>query len=150
MSNVADHIHQLEALWQSDFPLNRSMKLAVRDYKSGSIRTSAPLAGNTNTHGTAFAGSLYALQALSAWGLVWLELKQAGIDGSIIHASGDIEFHAPITGDIQIQCNWVQAADHLRQLRDHGRVKFTLTTSAGARADASPGAHFSGVYLIRT
>ena len=126
-SKLSEYILELEALWQSDFPLNRSMRLAVDDYQPGNIRTHAPLQGNTNTHGTAFAGSLYALQALSAWGLIWLELKTAEIDGSIIHASGDIKFHAPLLADIQIECCWSNAKQQLEQLAKTGRIKFELT-----------------------
>ena len=148
MSDVtSSYVEELEALWQSDFPLNRSMRLTVADYKPGLIQTKAPLEGNTNTHGTAFAGSLYALQALSAWGLIWLELRRAGIDASIIHASGDIKFHAPLGTDIAIQCHWSDYPQLLAQLRDTGRIKFELHTTVALGAEHC--AEFSGVYVVR-
>ncbi|MEM7096702.1 MAG: YiiD C-terminal domain-containing protein [Pseudomonadota bacterium] len=141
-------IKDLENLWATDFPLNRSMQLSIKDYQPRSLRTFAPLVGNTNTHNTAFAGSLYALQALSAWGLIWLELKVAGIDASIIHARGDIKFPAPLTTDIQMQTQWPDAADALEQLTKKGRIKFELAVSA-AEPQAEPSSTFSGVYVVR-
>ena len=109
MPDMTHLIKELEDLWETDFPMNRSMRLSIEDYNSPILHTFAPLTGNTNTHNTAFAGSLYALQALSAWGLIWLELKVAGIEASIIHASGDIKFPAPLTTDIYMKTQWPDA-----------------------------------------
>jgi thioesterase domain-containing protein len=55
----------------------------------------AELEPNINVHGTAFAGSLYAIAALCGWGMTWLQLKTRHIDGSIVIAEGNIRYARP-------------------------------------------------------
>ena len=43
------------------------IEVEALDAASGALSLRAPLAGNTNVHGTAFAGSLYSIAALCAW-----------------------------------------------------------------------------------
>ena len=54
------------------------MTLEPIAFESHRLTVEAELAPNVNVHGTAFAGSLYAIAALSGWGLVHLELARAG------------------------------------------------------------------------
>ena len=56
-----------------------AMRPAIADWRDGHLRLSAPLAANVNDKGCAFGGSLVSLMTIAAWGLVSLELAQAGL-----------------------------------------------------------------------
>ncbi|MEW8321818.1 MAG: YiiD C-terminal domain-containing protein [Candidatus Thiodiazotropha taylori] len=92
---------------------------------------------NHNVHGTAFAGSLYAIAALSAWGLVQSRLPEGA---ELVMARGEIDYRQPVIGDIVAHCNidretfdrfsrrsategqgTSQGAIHSRQRRQRGR-----------------------------
>ena len=65
----------LQSIWDQSFPLCGAMGLTVVSFDNHLLTTEAPLVLNTNIHGTAFAGSLYAIEAITAWGALYLELK---------------------------------------------------------------------------
>ena len=66
---------------------------------SPSCILAAPLAGNTNVHGTAFAGSLYSISALCAWYTLVVDLRARGLDAAytVVIQSADIEYKKPVT-----------------------------------------------------
>ncbi len=111
------------------------------------LTTRTSLTPNTNTHGTAFAGSLYAIEALTAWGLLYLELLEAGFDASIIHANGNIEFAHPVKEDILAQASFVGHEGIFATLRDTGKARLTLTTQVSAGGKVA--SQFSGLYVVR-
>lgn len=121
--------------------------MRVTSFADHRIVTTTPLSPNTNTHGTAFAGSLYAIEALTAWGVIYLELEQANIDASIIHASGHIEFAKPVTEDIVATTHFRAHADILAQLKQHGKVRFDLETQV--LTQGSVASQFKGTYVVR-
>ena len=131
------------------------MQMHVEQFDGLALTSRTPLAPNTNIHGTAFAGSLYAIEALTAWGLLYLLLKIANMDLAIVHASGQIDFAKPIHGDIVARSAIATEGDveeiittHLREpFAAKGRVKLNLTTEVITNGEVA--SRFSGVYLAR-
>ena len=102
---------------------------------------------NTNTHGTAFGGSLYAIAALTAWSLLWLEMRAAGLHGSIIHARGNIEFLRTISEDIVAVADLSAHTGALEQLARHRKMRATLTTEVRVQGELA--SRFEGDYTVR-
>lgn len=142
----------LEALWHEHFPLSKTMDVRVTDFTEHRLTTRTRLAPNTNIHNTAFAGSLYAIESLTAWGVLYLELYHAGFDASIIHARGNIEFDAPVRDDIVAVSDFSGNGYIFDELRASGKARLTLTTEVFAAADsqkAEPASRFEGLYVVR-
>ena len=48
------------------------------------LHLKANLAANLNVRDTMFAGSIYSQCVLAGWGLIWLQLKEAGLGGILL------------------------------------------------------------------
>ncbi|MEQ8859154.1 MAG: YiiD C-terminal domain-containing protein [Pseudomonadales bacterium] len=141
-------VQQLEALWARDFPLTRAMGMEVVSLANHVLTTRSSLEpNNTNTHGTAFGGSLYAIQALTAWSLLWLEMQAAGLSGSIIHARGSIEFVRTVREDIVAVADFSNHAEVLNRLARDGKVRTSLATAVHAEGELA--SRFEGDYTAR-
>ncbi len=147
MTEASELCQKLQSVWDADFPMVSAMGVRAAHFDNHTLTTHTPLAGNTNIHGTAFAGSLYAIEALTAWGLLFLELELAGLAGSIIHATGNIEFDRPIEGDIVVTSNFLAHPDAMAELAARGKIKLTMTSEA--YADGEVAGRFSGAFGIR-
>lgn len=102
---------------------------------------------NTNTHGTAFGGSLYAMEALTAWSLLWLEMRTAGLSGSIIHAHGSVDFLRTVREDIVAVADFSNHLGTLKTLARDGRVRTTLSVEIHAEGELA--SRFEGDYTVR-
>ncbi len=147
-----DLCSQLEHLWHQHFPLSKAMDVRVDAFLNHQLTTRTRLAPNTNIHNTAFAGSLYAIESLTAWGLLYLELQQAGFDASIIHARGNIEFDSPLRDDI-VAVSRFDGQEHIfAELRSSGKARLSLSTQVFAAADTQQTnvvSSFEGLYVVR-
>ena len=123
------------------------MGLEVLSFADHILTTRAPLSLNTNIHDTAFAGSLYAIEAMTAWGVLYLEIVSAGLDASIIHAHGDINFAKTIKEDIVAQSDFSQLTECIAELKDSGKTRMSITTQVFA--DGELASEFKGDYLAR-
>jgi thioesterase domain-containing protein len=83
---------ELEALVRQQIPLSRALDYRVRSPDDLAIAVEAPLEPNTNIHGSAFAGSLYALAVLTAWGLCAQLLGRAGVEADRVVADAATGF----------------------------------------------------------
>jgi thioesterase domain-containing protein len=138
-------IEELQSIWHSRIPISKAMGIQVTSYDGMTLSARAGLAENVNVHGTAFAGSLYAIAALCGWGITWLKLKEAGLEGSIVIASGHIDYARPVSGDIEVACRFDAEAQlaAMDKLRATGRCRFELAVEIGAGA-----ARFNGNYAV--
>ena len=73
----------------------------TKDEVEGSVSLSMPIKGNTNIHGTAFAGSLYSLCVLSAWYNLVCHLRATLGDeilekATVVAQSAEIAYKKPI------------------------------------------------------
>ena len=147
MTNTTALCQHLQQLWQSDFPLSNAMQMRAETFEDHILTTAAALAPNTNTHGSAFGGSLYAIQALTAWSTIYLALTRENLQGSIIHASGQIEFDQPIRETILTRCSIAEHLNDFEQLRNTGKLRLNLSTQVVV--DETPCSSFTGDFTIR-
>ena len=139
---------QLQAIWDKQIPLSQAMQMRIADFDGLALTTEASLAPNVNVHGTAFAGSLYAIQALTGWGMMHLQLALNTLDASIVIASGQINYAKPVAQDIRVQCSFGDHLAEMAKLRANGKGRFPLTCHV-LLADGSPAGKFSGEYAVR-
>ena len=142
-------IVELERIWHREIPISAAMGIRIARFADDVLETRAALAPNVNVHGTAFAGSLYAIAALTGWGAVWLALARRGIDGHIVIADGNIQYSRPVATEIVARCAFTHAEHESawRALDTTGKCRFPLdVTVAGAAEDA---ARFRGTYAVR-
>ena len=139
---TADAVRELEARIHAGIPLSTAMGCRIAALGEHDIRVEAPLAPNVNVHGTGFAGSLYALGILTAWGLCAHLLRSADLEADLVVAKATIRYRAPVTGDIACTAALEPAAagDFLRRLVQEGRARVLVTVAVGdgpaARIDA--------------
>ena len=139
---------ELQTIWHQQIPLSQAMQMQIADFDGRVLTTEASLAPNVNVHGTAFAGSLYAIQALTGWGMMHLQLKLNALDASIVIASGQINYAKPVAQDIYVRCSFGEHAAEMTKLKATGKGRFPLTCQV-LLADGHPAGEFSGDYAVR-
>jgi len=82
-------------------PLLRHLGVTVSEYGDLRVVVVAPLEPNLNTHGTAFAGSLYCVGVMTGWSLAHLSLMDAGYQPSVVLAKAEVVYKRPVTHDIK-------------------------------------------------
>jgi thioesterase domain-containing protein len=75
---------ELRRILAEQIPLAGQLGITAVGIEQGALILSAPLATNRNHEGTAFGGSLNAIATLAGWSVVWLALREAGLDGSVV------------------------------------------------------------------
>jgi len=83
---VNDAAFDLQRRIHAGIPLSRAINFWVTTLGDTVIEVEAPLAPNINVHGTGFAGSLYALGILTAWGLCSHLIHQAELAADLVEA----------------------------------------------------------------
>lgn len=149
MTTVQNLAEELEALWNRGIPLTVAMRIAIEACSFEALTVAADLEPNANPHGTAFAGSLYAIAALTGWGMVWLALRSRGLGGAIVLAHGEIDYLRPVTERIVCRTGW-PVAEHgitLDRLAASGRAECSLECLIGPAK--RPAARFTGRYAVR-
>lgn len=139
----------LESIWHDRIPMAASMQLSVVDYTAEQLMTRAPLEPNVNLHGTAFAGSLYSICALTGWGYVWRLGRQNGFCGDIVLIRGEIEYLRPVAEAIVCRARASEEAGNafVAALRDGRAGRCHVDCLIDARG--KPAARFSGNYHMR-
>jgi thioesterase domain-containing protein len=136
----------LQEIWNTEIPITKAMGIEVCTFDNNALFIRAELAPNVNVHGTAFAGSLYAVAALCGWGATHLSLVQAQRPASIVIARGEIDYARPVDGTIEARCTFVDTAS-LHELGPGDKRRFELVVQIGK--PSKPGATFRGSYAIR-
>ena len=106
MTEPYDLCTDLQAIWYQQIPLSKAMDMRIVDFADNTLTCCASLAPNVNVHGTAFAGSLYAVQALTGWGMMHLQLQLHELDASIVIANGQIDYAKPVAEEIVVSCSF--------------------------------------------
>ncbi len=139
---------ELEARWHREIPISAAMGISVSQFHGGRLAVTAELAANVNVHGTAFAGSLFSLASLTGWGLVYLQMLDRNLTGSIVFVQGQIRCLKPAEADVTARAGWSEsAAAALDALADSGRARFHLNVELDAGNGIA--ATFSGEYGVR-
>lgn len=89
---------ELEQYLYKHIPLSLMMQVSVNDVQNDSISLRAPLAPNINHANTVFGGSASVLAILSAWSLVYVQMRNLNIACSIVIQRNSMEYEKPIHG----------------------------------------------------
>lgn len=117
-------------------PLSRAMAFTITELTPTRIVTTAPLEPNINIHGTGFAGSIYALGALTAWAYGTYAIEEAGITADVVIAEANIRYSKPLQSDIRCKCELPldEAQLFINQLDEKGRAVINLDITIGDEA----------------
>ena len=148
MTELQELCTDLQAIWYQQIPLSKAMDMRIVDFADNTLTCCASLAPNVNVHGTAFAGSLYAVQALTGWGMMHLQLQLHELDASIVIANGQIDYAKPVAEEIVVSCSFAGQEAAMDNLQKSGKGRFQLTSKVQL-SDGSSAGSFSGLYAVR-
>lgn len=126
-----------------------ALQPTILDWQHGRLRLSAPLTANINDKACAFGGSLISLMTISAWGLVSLELEQAGLHADVFVADSRVRYLKPVFEDIVVEAAYDDAAEHaalVGTLRKQGRANIRLQAKT-VLGNGGTAATFVGRYV---
>ena len=106
-----DSTESLEKTFHELIPISRAMGVKVLDYTGQALRLYAPLNANLNHQHSAFGGSLFALAALSGWGLMQMKLSELQLDCNTVVMGGAVNYHRPVYSDLECVANLPDNAD---------------------------------------
>lgn len=137
---------ELEQRIRKGIPISRHMDFRVQALTENSIRVRGGGEENINVHGTAFAGSLYAVCTLALWGLVNSRIPE---NASLVMAQGGISYFKPVIGDIVASCEIASAEmdNFLKVLNAKGKGRLEARVTVPG-AD-SIGAEFTATVYAR-
>ena len=92
----------LESLrdYTRSLPPLAAIQARVEAYDGQRVRLAAPLAANVNDKGSAFGGSMTSLMTYAGWGLVVLQLQQAGVRADVFVADSTVRYLKPLYADL--------------------------------------------------
>jgi thioesterase domain-containing protein len=139
---------ELQETWRREIPLATALAIEVASCTPEEIAVRAPLAPNRNLHGTAFAGSLFAVCVLTGWGAAWRALKERATEGLIVVADSQIRYRRAVTGDLLCQCrpNVDDVEQRLAELAASGRASLPLVCTIDQ--DGKRAVTFEGEYVV--
>lgn len=88
----------LQQFLQDRIPLSTAMAIEVVAAEPGGVTLGAPLEPNINHRDTVFGGSAAAVAILSAWGLLFVRLREEYPDAIIVIQRHTMRHLRPITG----------------------------------------------------
>jgi thioesterase domain-containing protein len=137
---------ELEQRIRDGIPIAAQMAFQVGDLQPNSIAVIGGGDENVNVHGTAFAGSLYAICTLALWGLVVARLPE---EATLVLAEGNIRYRQPVVGEIDARCTIPQdrMESFLSALNKRGRS--SLDAKVEVPGIEGPAAEFNGTVFAR-
>ena len=88
----------LQQFLQDRIPLSTAMAIEVVAAEAGGVTLGAPLEPNINHRDTVFGGSAAAVAILSAWGLLFVRLRDDHPEATIVIQRHTMRHLRPITG----------------------------------------------------
>lgn len=137
---------ELQQTWHDEIPISQVMGIRVHQYTGRVFETRAALSPNVNLHGTMFAGSVYSLASLTGWGLLYLWLKDQGLQGDIVLGDGKIHYHKPVSQQPGAIARMSDIEGDLSPLAEaqKARIKLKVEVKDGNKAVAE----FNGLFVI--
>ena len=142
-----DWCAELQERWENEIPISDKMGIKITQYTGYRFEVSAVLNANLNPHNTMFAGSIFTMGTLTAWGMVWLLLKERSLDSaSIMLVDSHIRYRQPITENPKgiTSLNCLQGDFDRLKSGKRARVKVTVALCNGD----TPAAEFSGTFML--
>ncbi len=131
-------------------PLTRTMEVRATELGESRLVLEAPLAPNRNHLGTAFGGSLQVLPTLSCYSMLWVILRESGLDGHVVVKRSHVTFHEPVPGKLRSVCGRPATGavnDFLAQLRRHKKARMELHATVEGADPAKPAVKFTGSFV---
>ncbi len=125
----SDRAMQLQQVIYDTIALGSAMQLKVKQLDNNLAILEAPVSeANFNIHDTAFAGSIYSLSALTAWGLVHMRLLEEGHRADVVIARAEIAYRRPVYDNIRTNCQLDEKdyQDFLVKLLDKGKARIEV------------------------
>lgn len=126
-----------------------AMQVRVTGYDGLRLHMDAPLAVNMNDKGSAFGGSMTSLMTYAGWGLVTLQLHQAGLRADVFVADSTVRYKKPLYADLHAEAELAPEeswAPFLGTLVQRGRARIQLQARiAGPEGEVM--ADLSGRYV---
>ncbi len=136
----------LQKTWHETIPITEQMGIKLYQYTGRTLETRASLNKNINLHGTMFAGSIFSLATLTGWGMIFLQLKEKGLDGEIVLGDGNIHYHKPITMQPRALCNIESLHGKFENLQKGKKCQVKLTVAILDSEKAV--AEFTGIFWV--
>ncbi len=132
---------RLSAQWltqhiRENIPLSEAMRFEIAEIGEHSIEVIAPLEPNINLHGTGFAGSLYSLAVLTAWGLTSALVAESGMVADVVVSKAEIRYKRPVKSAIRCVCETENKATFIESLVSKGRGRLQLSVKIGENEEA--------------
>lgn len=133
-------VKQLEQFFRDNIPLAHATGARVANYDAQQLAVHAPLAPNSNHHGTAFGGSLYVVALTAGWGLAKLILQETNTNAALFVRNAQADYLRPVTGELQAVAQRPPAqtaAAFITAVEQQGRGQLEIDISidyAGSRA----------------
>jgi thioesterase domain-containing protein len=114
---------ELEQFLHEHIPLSKAMGVQVRKSNADYVILSAPLTPNVNHRSTVFGGSASAVAILAAWSLLYLRLKQAGLQSQLVIQQNTMNYERPIAGkfiafsSVEDPSAWLKFPETLKRKR---------------------------------
>lgn len=115
--------------WTRDLPPLAAIQASITGYDGHRLVLEAPLAVNVNDKGSAFGGSMTSLMTYAAWGLVTLQLHQAGVGADVFVADSNVRYLRPLYTDLRADASLApgQSWDtFLATLAQRGRARLQV------------------------
>jgi thioesterase domain-containing protein len=112
-----------------ELPPVAAIQAQVDAYDGQRLVLTAPLSANVNDKGTAFGGSMTSLMTYAGWGLVTLQLHQAGLQADVFVADSAVRYLKPLYADLRAEAELAPDQSwptFLQTLAQRGRARIHL------------------------
>lgn len=112
-----------------NLPPLAAIQARVAAYDGHRLGLTAPLAANVNDKGSAFGGSMTSLMTYAGWGLVTLQLQQAGVRADVFVADSKVRYLKPLYADLRAEATLAPEQSwelFLATLSQRGRARIHL------------------------
>ena len=142
-------LKEINAYVHKHMPLSQALGAEITAYDGKKVNITAPLAPNINHRDTAFGGSLSALGVLSGWALLFIKLKEDGIDCRLVIQQSNFDFKSPIPDDFTITAHAPEEKlwkKFIRTLQRYGKARISIDSLVESPESGIGGTH-QGVYV---
>lgn len=143
---------ELQTLVREKIAAADFMQITIAKLESDFIEISAPLAPNSNVHGTLFAGSATSIGMVAAWCLVFHRMQQTNLGSNLVVVRQATNYLRPVSGDFTASARfagntaWQDFTDRLNK-KGRGRIALVVDIKQGdeigARIEAEYAASIS-------
>lgn len=136
---------ELQSFVRTKIPAAEFMQVAVITAEPDLVEVGAPLAPNSNVHGTLFGGSATAVGLIAAWCLVYQRMQQDHLGSNLVVMRQVTNYLRPVTGAFTATAKFESEtawSDFIAALNRKGRARIAVIATLqqdgeiGARIEA--------------